>query len=86
MHNNNSRLLKALEFPSTTLNDDIIALMQDVLVETGIYNNRSKGAITPFEKTISVFANRLYLKALLETEKYDDYFGVSMTLVAVQIY
>jgi hypothetical protein len=60
--------------------------MQNVLTDSGVLGNRSKGAVTPFERTISAIPNRMYLKALLDTKRFDDYFGVSLTLIEVLYY
>jgi hypothetical protein len=61
---------------SRTNNEDfeaqLIKLMQDVILET-----RKKGAITPFEKTISARTNLLYLNALLKAKLFDDYIGTA---------
>lgn len=59
--------------------------MQNVLTDSGLLGNRSRGAVTPFERTISVISNRMYLKALLDTKRFDEYFGVALTLIEVYL-
>lgn len=55
--------------------------MQNVLTDSGVSGNRSRGAVIPFERTISVISNRLYLNALLETKRFEEYFGVAMNII-----
>ncbi|KAJ3306585.1 hypothetical protein HDV03_004714 [Kappamyces sp. JEL0829] len=76
------RLIKLIEFPPEDHNEEIIRIMQNVLTDSGVGGSRTKAGVIPFEKTISVFSNRLYLNALLETKRYEEYFGVSIYLIS----
>jgi hypothetical protein len=39
--------------------------------------------VTPYEKTLSFFTNRIYLEALLRKNKLEDFFGTAMDLCCV---
>jgi hypothetical protein len=78
------RLIKLIESPPDDYNEEIIHIMQNVLTDSGVGGSRTKAGVVPFEKTISAFSNRLYLNALLETKRYEEYFGVAIHLISVR--
>jgi hypothetical protein len=78
-------MLKVIENPPEEYNEEIIRLMQNVLTDSGVSGNRYRGAVTPFERTISLITNKLYLSALLETKRFEEYFGVAINLIVVLI-
>lgn len=67
---------------STYVQEDIIKAFQSVLTDTAFTGFRSK-AVIPFERTVSCFANNLYLGALLDAKNFDEYFGVATVFVIV---
>lgn len=75
------RLLKLVEAPPEDFHEEIIRIMQNVLTDTAVGGARSKGGVVPFERTISVVTNRLYLNSLFESKRFDEYFGVSISLI-----
>lgn len=77
------RLLKLIELPPDDYNEEVIRIMQNVLTDSGVGGSRTKAGVVPFERTISVFTNRLYLAALLETKRYEEFFGVAIQLITV---
>ena len=74
------RLMKVLHTPD--VQEDIIKAFQSVLTDTAFTGFRSK-AVIPFERTVSCFANKLYLGALLDSKQFDEYFGVATIFVIV---
>ncbi|KAJ2999530.1 hypothetical protein HDV02_002677 [Globomyces sp. JEL0801] len=75
------RMINLIEKSPEEMNEAIVNLMQNVLTDTGVAGGRTKGSITPYEKTISAITNRLYLDALLDTKRYEDYFGVAINFI-----
>ncbi|KAI8899141.1 hypothetical protein BC833DRAFT_586981 [Globomyces pollinis-pini] len=75
------RMINLIEKSPEDMNEAIVNLMQNVLTDTGVAGGRTKGSITPYEKTISAITNRLYLDALLDTKRYEDYFGVAINFI-----
>ena len=65
--------------------EDIIKVMQSVLTDS--LSSKKPGfngpSVTPHEITISAWANSLYLDALLNTKRFEDYIGVSINLMMV---
>jgi hypothetical protein len=71
--------LKLIESPPSDFDNAIVSAMQNVVADS-LSGFRSK-AITPFERTISIFANQLYLDSLFKLKLYDEFFGVCTILV-----
>jgi WD domain, G-beta repeat len=80
------RLIKLIETPPLgDMNEAIIAIMQNVLTDSGVQAGgaKTKIGVVPFERTISVLTNRMYLNALVQTKRYEEYYGVVITIVSV---
>ncbi|KAJ3323048.1 hypothetical protein HDV06_002494 [Boothiomyces sp. JEL0866] len=73
------RILKLIENPPEEYNEEIIRIMQNVLTDSGVSGR--KGNLVPFEKTFSANCNMMYLKALLDTKRYEEYFGVAINIM-----
>ncbi|KAJ3256679.1 hypothetical protein HK103_005174 [Boothiomyces macroporosus] len=73
------RMLKLIENPPEEYNEEIIRIMQNVLTDSGVAGR--KGNLVPFEKTFSANSNMMYLKALLETKRFEEYFGVAINIM-----
>ena len=70
-----------------TFNEDIIAIMQNVLSDNlGGAKRGLSTTFTPFENTISVSTNMLYLESLQATKRFDDYFSTIINLILVEIF
>jgi len=48
------------------------------------FDGKSGHPIMNYENTVSSTANRMYMDALLETKRFEEYFTVSMDLMAVK--
>jgi WD40 repeat protein len=77
------RMLKLIENPPEEFNEEVIRIMQNVLTDSGVSGNRYRGAVVPFERTISLITNKLYLNALMESKRFEEYFGVAYNLIVV---
>lgn len=77
------KILKLIEIPPEDFNEEIIRIMQNVLTDSGLGGSRMKAGVTPFERTISYLTNQLYLHALLESKRYEEFFGASIQLISV---
>ncbi|KAJ3271033.1 hypothetical protein HDV01_007114 [Terramyces sp. JEL0728] len=73
------RMLKLIESPPEEHNEEIVRIMQNVLIDSGVSGR--KGNLVPFEKTFSAYSNMMYLKALLDTKRYEEYFGVAINIM-----
>jgi hypothetical protein len=78
------RIMKLIENPPEEFNEEVIRIMQNVLTDSGVSGNRYRGAVMPFERTISLITNKLYLNALMETKRFEEYFGVAYNLIVVR--
>lgn len=78
------RLIKLIESPPDEYNEEIIRIMQNVLTDSGV-GSKVKGGVIPFERTISALTNRLYLNALLESKRFEEFFGVAITIISVRL-
>jgi hypothetical protein len=77
------KLLKLIELPPDDYYEEVIRIMQNVLTDSGVVGSKTKTGMIPFERTVSALTNRLYLAALLETKRYEEFFGVAIQLITV---
>ncbi|KAI8912774.1 hypothetical protein EDD86DRAFT_245639 [Gorgonomyces haynaldii] len=76
------KLMKLIETPPNELEEEIVKVMQSVLSDSISKRAGSNGpTLIPYENTISSWANVLYLETLLNTKRYDEFFGVGCNLV-----
>ena len=85
------RILKLVEKGGDKIEEDIIAIMQDVLTDAGggttrrmMVNNAGNTngpQVVLFEKTLSAKTNKMYLDALLAAKRFEEYFGSAFELV-----
>jgi hypothetical protein len=85
---NYRRLQKVFDGKQSDLDEDIIRVMQNVLTD-GLAQTKKAGmsgiTLIPHEKTISARANLAYIYALLNSKKYDEYFGVCIEVIMLSV-
>lgn len=75
-----------MESQHVEMDEEIIRIMQNVLTDQFGKTKRAGMAgptLTPYERSISAWSNLLYLDALLNTKRFDEYFGVAINVISV---